>query len=83
MQHQQAVLEGKDGKVDQNIKTGSTSPSARDQIQLKTTCLCNSGVYLERLLARGHAYVFEGLVVLEEVLATSNVHLEERNSGDG
>lgn len=79
MQHQQAVLEDKDGKVDQNIKTGSTFPFARNQIQLKTTRLCNSDVYLESLLARRPPYVFEGLVGLEEVLATSNVHLEERN----
>lgn len=79
MQHQQAVLEDKDGKVDQNIKTGSTFPFARNQIQLKTTSLCNSDVYLESLLASRPPYVFEGLVGLEEVLATSNVHLEERN----
>lgn len=78
MQHQQAVLEDKDGKVDQNIKTGSTFPFARNQIQLKTTCLCKSDVYLESPLASRLPYVFEGLVVLEEVLATSNIHLEER-----
>lgn len=79
MQHQQAVLEGKDGRVDQNIKTGSTVPFARHQIQLKTTCLSNADGYLESLLARRLSYVFEGLVVLEEVFATGDVHLEERN----
>lgn len=42
--------------------------------------MCNSGAYLESLLARRLPYVFEGLVVLQKVLATSNVHLEETNS---
>lgn len=79
VQHQQAVLEDKDGNVHQII----LSYSHAIKIRSKSTQQWDSDVYLESLLARRLPYVFEGLVVFKEVLATSDVHLEERHGETG
>lgn len=63
-------------EADRWIKTGSTLLF----IQFKPSSLCNSGVYLESFLARRPPDVFEGLVVLQQVLPTGDVHLQETNS---
>lgn len=39
-------------------------------------------VYLKSLFAHRLLYVFEGLVVIEEVLSTNHVHLEDRTERD-